>query len=60
MENKNEEISHKVGGKKRKRWKIRVSYQEKLCLNRRCRSENEDIIIGIIQENIPELMIMIF
>lgn len=33
---------------------------EKLCLNRRSRSENEDIIIEIIQENIPELMIMIF
>lgn len=54
-----ETLSQLIGDLKKEKIKNRGSL-EKLCLNRRSRSENEDIIIEIIQENIPELMIMIF
>lgn len=59
MENKNKKISHEVE-KKGKDGKLEVhTMRYPISIDLEVKKE-EEIIIEIIQENIPELMIMIF
>lgn len=57
LENKNEEILPQ-GRTKRKQWKVRGSHKKIPC--RKSGGGNEEIVTEIIQENIPELIIMIW